>query len=139
MGIRHHKCKDVINCKYYFLVPYVHFSMELTICQIQPPDLLFLVMFCISFYISRYHFPEILRSSFGISEKKFCHRFLLFSRFTQPPLLPPPTLPQRRKSTNMMKVSSYSVTVKHYTVYLKNPTANTLIPTPKNTEELKKQ
>ena len=72
-------------------------------------------------------------------KKKFCHRFLIFSRFTQPPLLPPPTPPQRRKSTNMMKVSSYSVTVKHYTVYLKKPTANTLIPTPKNTEELKKQ
>ena len=133
MGIRYHKCKDEINCKYYFLVPYVHFSMELTICQIQPPDLLFLVMFCISFYISRYHFHSAL------SEKKFCHKFLIFSRFTQPPLLPPPTPPQRRKSTNMMKVSSYSVTVKHYTVYLKKPAANTLIPTPKNTEELKKQ
>ena len=69
MGIRYHTYKDEI-ANVIFLVPYVHFSMELTICQMQPPDILFLLMFCISFYISVYHFPQILRTSFDIIWKE---------------------------------------------------------------------
>ena len=39
------------------------------IFKIEPPDLLFLVVF-ISFYISRYHFSQIFRTSFRIIRKK---------------------------------------------------------------------
>ena len=45
------------------------------ICKIELLDLLFLVVF-ISFYISRYHFSQIFRTSFGIIHKKdFRHKF----------------------------------------------------------------
>ena len=45
------------------------------ICKIEPPNLLSLVAF-ISFYISRYHFSQILRTSFCIIRKKdFRHKF----------------------------------------------------------------
>ena len=44
-------------------------------CNIEPPDLLFLVPF-ISFYISRYHFSQIFRTSFrNVLKKDFCHKF----------------------------------------------------------------
>ena len=44
------------------------------ICKIEPPDLLFLVVF-ISFYISRYHFSQIFKTSFRIIRKKdFRHK-----------------------------------------------------------------
>ena len=39
------------------------------ICKIKSPDLLFFVVF-ISFYISRYHFSQIFRTSFCIIRKK---------------------------------------------------------------------
>ena len=39
------------------------------ICKIQPPDLLFIVVF-ISFYIRRYHFSQMFRTSFIIILKK---------------------------------------------------------------------
>ena len=46
--------------------------------------LLFLVVF-ISFYISRYHFSEVFRTSFNIIWKKdFRHKFSFFNGFTQP-------------------------------------------------------
>ena len=55
------------------------------ICKIQLLDLLFLVVF-ISFYISRYHFSQILRTSFNnIWKKDFCHEFSFFIKFTQTP------------------------------------------------------
>ena len=43
--------------------------LHINIFKIQPPDLLFLVVF-ISFYISRYHFPQFFRTSFNITWKK---------------------------------------------------------------------
>ena len=60
-------------------------------CEIQPPNLLFLVTF-ISFYINRYHFSQIFKTSFSIIWKKyFCHKFSFFNRVTEPPSsLPPP-------------------------------------------------
>ena len=55
------------------------------ICKIQPPDLLFLVVF-ISFYIiSRYHFHKFLELDLTLSEKKIFvtnFAFLKDSRFT---------------------------------------------------------
>ena len=59
------------------------------------PDLLFLVVLYsyISFYyISRYHFPQIFRTSFNIWKKDVCHDFSFFNEFTQIPY------PQRPKS-----------------------------------------
>ena len=53
------------------------------ICKIEPPDLLILVIFII-FYISRYNFSQIFRTSFNIIWKKhFCRDF--FNGFTQTP------------------------------------------------------
>ena len=54
------------------------------ICKIQPLDLLFIVF--TSFYISKYHFSHIFKTSFSIIWKKyFCHKFSFFNRFTQTP------------------------------------------------------
>ena len=55
------------------------------ICMIQPPDLLFLVLF-ISLYINRNHFSQIFRTSFNIWKKKenfFCHKFSFLNGFTK--------------------------------------------------------
>ena len=54
------------------------------ICKIEPPDLLFLAVF-ISFYISRYLFSQIFRTSFIIICKKISSRVFYFNRFTEPP------------------------------------------------------
>ena len=62
------------------------------ICKIQPPDLLFLVVF-ISFYISRFHFSQIFRTLFNIIWKtdfRDDFSFSMDSLNTPPP--PPPTL-----------------------------------------------
>ena len=49
-------------------------------CKMKPPDLLFIVVF-ICFYISRYHFSQIFRTSFNIIwRKKFSSRIFLFLR-----------------------------------------------------------
>ena len=56
-------------------------------------DLLFLVVFIRrSFYISRYHFSKIFRTSFNIIWKiDFQHEFSIFNKLTQPPsFLPHP-------------------------------------------------
>ena len=58
------------------------------ICKIQPLDLLFLVVF-IRFYISRYHFPQILKVQSALSEKKIFitnSPFLMFSLKLPKPL-----------------------------------------------------
>ena len=47
------------------------------ISKIEPPDLLFIVVF-INFYISRYHFLQIFRTSFNIILKTFSSRIFLF-------------------------------------------------------------
>ena len=58
--------------------------------KIEPPDLLFTVVL-ISFYISRYHFSQIFRTSFNIIWKTdFRHEFSFFHRFTNPPPHPTP-------------------------------------------------
>ena len=49
----------------------------INICKIEPPDLLFLFIF-ISFYIIRYHFSQIFRTSFNIISIKDCHHKLYF-------------------------------------------------------------
>ena len=58
--------------------------------KMQRPDLLFLVVFIRrSFYISRYHFSKIFRTSFNIIWKiDFQHEFSIFEKLTNP--LPPP-------------------------------------------------
>ena len=56
--------------------------------EITPLDLIFVVF--ISFYISRYHFLPIFRTSFNIIWKKnFCHKLSIFNGFTQPIPAPP--------------------------------------------------
>ena len=55
------------------------------IFKIEPPDLLFPVAF-ISFYIIRYHFSQIFRTSFNIiSKKDFRHKFSFLTDSLKPP------------------------------------------------------
>ena len=57
----------------------------INICKIEPPDLLFLFIF-ISFYIIRYHFSQIFKTSFNIISKKyFCHEFSFLTDSLKPP------------------------------------------------------
>ena len=58
----------------------------LKICKrTEQPDLFFLVVF-ISFYISKYHFSQIFRTSFSIIGKKdFCHKFSFLTDSFKPP------------------------------------------------------
>ena len=73
------------TCPFYYMVFQVLKVLLIKICKMQPLDLLFFVVF-ISFYISRYHFSQIFRSSFNIIWKKdFRHKFSFFNGFTQTP------------------------------------------------------
>ena len=56
---------DRILTKIFYIVFQVLKVLLIKICKIQSLDLLFLVVF-ISFYISRYHFSKVFRSSFQI-------------------------------------------------------------------------
>ena len=81
---------DRILSKIFYIVFQVLKVLLIKICKIQSLDLLFLVVF-ISFYISRYHFSQVFRTSFNIIWKKdFRHKFSFFNRFTQTPTTPPP-------------------------------------------------
>ena len=60
---------DRILTKIFYIVFQVLKVLLIKICKIQSLDLLFLVVF-ISFYISRYHFSQVFRTSFNIIWKK---------------------------------------------------------------------
>ena len=60
---------DRILSKIFYIVFQVLKVLLIKICKIQSLDLLFLVVF-ISFYISRYHFSQVFRTSFNIIWKK---------------------------------------------------------------------
>ena len=76
---------DRILTKIFYIVFQVLKVLLIKICKIQSLDLLFLVVF-ISFYISRYHFSQVFRTSFNIIWKKdFRHKFSFFNGFTQTP------------------------------------------------------
>ena len=67
------------TCPFYIVFQVLKVRL-IKVCKIQPPDLLFLVVF-ISFYISRYHFSQIFRTSFNIVWKKdFRHEFSILMR-----------------------------------------------------------
>ena len=73
------------------------------VCKIKPPGLLFLVVF-ISFYISRYHFPQIFRTPFLIIRKKdFGHEFSFLTDSLDPPA-PPPLFPHSLNDRNPLSV-----------------------------------
>ena len=70
------------------------------ICEMQSLDVLFLVVF-ISFYISRYNFSHVFRTSFNIIWKKdFRRKFSFFNGFTQTPTPLPPWQPKFASVTN---------------------------------------
>ena len=70
------------KCPFYIVFQILK-ALLIKICKIEPPDLLFIVVF-ISFYISRYYFSQIFRTSFNIIWKKdFRHEFSFFNRFTK--------------------------------------------------------
>ena len=64
------------TCLFYILFQVLNIHLAKT-CKIEPPDLLFLIAF-ISFYISRYHFSQIFRTSFNIIIKKIFFTNFLF-------------------------------------------------------------
>ena len=79
---------DITNI--FYIVFQVLKVLLIKYCKIQSLDPSFLVVF-ISFYISRYHFSQVFRTSFNIIWKKdFRHKFSFFNRFTQTPTTPPP-------------------------------------------------
>ena len=64
------------------------------IFKIQSVDLLFLIAF-ISFYISRYHFSQVFRTSFNIIWKDFHHKFpFSMNSLKHPPHLLNSQIPQ---------------------------------------------
>ena len=81
---------DRILTKIVYIVFQVLKVLLVKICKIQSLDLLFLVF--ISFYISRYHFSQVFRTSFNIIWKKdFRRKFSFFNGFTETPIPPIPT------------------------------------------------
>ena len=78
------------TCPFYIVFQVLKVRL-INICMIEPPDLLFLVVF-IRFYISRYYFSQIFRTSVSIIFKKI----FFFNGFTQPPS-PHPSIPLTAK------------------------------------------
>ena len=70
---------DRILTKIFYIVFQVLKVLLIKICKIQSLDLLFLVVF-ISFYISRYLFSQVFRTSFNIIclKKRFSSQIFLF-------------------------------------------------------------
>ena len=94
---------DKILTKIFYIVFQFSKLLLIKVCKIQSLDLLFLVVF-ISFYISRYHFLPVFRTSFNIIWKKdFRYKFFFLSGFTQTPPPPPPPHP-RNNSQNPLSV-----------------------------------
>ena len=74
------------TCPFYIVFQVLKVCL-IKVCKIQPPDLLFLVVF-ISFYISRYHFSQIFKTSLNIIWKKVS---VTNFPFLTDPLKPPPS------------------------------------------------
>ena len=79
-----------IKWKYMSLL---HCILMIKICMISHQIFYFLLFILISFYISRYHFSQIFKTSFNIWQKNFCHKFYFFNGFTQTPTPAPPSIP----------------------------------------------
>ena len=72
------------TCPFYIVFQVLKVLL-IKLCKVLPPDLLLLLVF-ISFYISRYHFSQIFRTSFNIiSKNDICHEFSFFNEFIQTP------------------------------------------------------
>ena len=78
----HPHCPQMKNTCPFYIVFQILKVILIKLCKIQSPDFLLLLVF-ISFYISRYHFSQIFRTSFKIIWKKdFRHEFSFLNRFT---------------------------------------------------------
>ena len=76
---------DRILAKIFYIVFQILKVLLMKIFKIQSVDLLFLIAF-ISFYISRYHFSQVFRTSFNIIWKKDFHpKFPLSMNSLKPP------------------------------------------------------
>ena len=73
---------DITNI--FYIVFQVLKVLLIKYCKIQSLDPSFLVVF-ISFYISRYHFSQVFRTSFNIIWKKIFVTNFFFNRFTETP------------------------------------------------------
>ena len=74
-----------IKWKYMSLL---HCILMIKICMISHQIFYFLLFIFVSFYISRYHFSQIFKTSFNIWQK-----FFLMDSLKPPPLPYPPSLP----------------------------------------------
>ena len=75
--IKHHINQNEMKnkCPFYIVFQVLKVCLLKT-CKIEPPNVLFVVVF-ISFYISRYNYWQLFRTSFNIICKKdFCHEFI---------------------------------------------------------------
>ena len=78
--------------KIFYIVFQVLKVLLIKICKMQSLDFLFLVVF-ISFYISRYHFSQVLELHSTLSEKKiFVTNFPFLTDSLKPPSLTPTPL-----------------------------------------------
>ena len=78
------------TCPFYIAFQVLNIHLIKT-CKIEPSDILLFVAF-ISFYISRYHFSQIFRTSLNIICKKdFRHNFSSLTELLKPTHPPPPT------------------------------------------------
>ena len=75
------------TCLFYNVFQVLNIHL-IKISKTEPPDLLFFVVF-INFYISRYYFSQIFRTSFNYYylEKRFCHKSFALNQLTQTPHL----------------------------------------------------
>ena len=86
-NIKMDRIPTTIKWKIHAFTLYFNFLKVIIIklCKIQPPDLLFLVVF-ISFYISMYHFSQFFRTSFiKILKKDFRPNFPFLKDSLKPP------------------------------------------------------
>ena len=79
--------KVIANTCLFYTVFQVLEVLLIKICKIQALGLLFLFFnVFMSFYIGRYHFSQILKTSFSIiCRKDSCHKFFFFNRFIKTP------------------------------------------------------
>ena len=99
------KMDRILTRQNFYIVFQILKVLLIKICKMQSLDLLFYVVF-ISFYISRYHFSQVFRTSSNIIWKKdFLHKFFYFNGLTYPHLHPR----NSQSPLSMTKFSSMSL------------------------------
>ena len=94
-----------------FYIVFQVLNVLIKICKLQPPNLVFLFVF-ISFYVNRYHFSKIFRTSFkNIWKRYFCIFVTKFPFLTD--LFTPPPLPDPLNSHHLVSTTKQEVCNEH--------------------------